>query len=352
MNNIRVVTYNLLSSELSTATRYKYPFRRKDINPRYRMEKLQNEITQFVIGRYWDGNTHQFNSLLKNPIFCFQEVSTEWHSELKIFFHKLKYEFECTNYGNYHNGDMGVAIAYPKCYELLDYRIGRVTKNCKWKCNDESGKSSSSSDDEIEGSPNSSYLKCIASEQERHRRIWEVVKHCKNRYITLKLRIYNQSVWISTFHMPCAWDCTPMMMATLMLLLKELNYIVKDERHILGGDFNFMPDSAMFKYMLTGNTEVGDLPFSFGRPYNWKFFSSPMNVVDPLPYTTKTFGCIEGKEFCGSIDHIFYSGSGLQYIRTEKSEPPLDKIYMPNGKHPSDHLPVIAQFSLYDGERE
>lgn len=343
MHSVRVVTYNVLSSELSTVTRYKFPFRRKDINPKQRMERLQNEFTQLIIGRYWDGRTYQYNPCLKNPIFCLQEVSTDWHSELKIFFRKFKYEFECTNYGNHHNGDMGVAIAYPKGYELLDYKIGRVTKNCKWKVE---SKSSGSSEEETESSPSFNYMKYMSNEQDKCRRIWEEVKHCKNRFIALKLRVGEESFWVSTFHMPCAWDSTPVMMATLMLLLRELNYIVGEERLILGGDFNFMPDSPMYNYILTGRTEVGDLPLSFGRPSNWKFFSQPMNVVEPLDYTTKTFGCVGKKEFCGAIDHIFYTGPGLDYVKTEMSEPPLENIYMPNGKHPSDHLPVIAQFRL------
>lgn len=359
MNNIRVITYNVLSSQLSTVNRYKFPFRRKDINPKYRLEKIKKEITEFVFGRYWDGDSYQYSVKLKNPIFCLQEISIEWYTELKPFFRKLEYDLECTNYGNYHNGDMGVAIAYPKCYEFLDIKIGRVTRSCKWSISPEGDVKEDVKEDSDDSPRNDATVvrndatqrndarkNQIINIREKYRLIWEEVKHCKNRYMAIKLKVQEQEFWVATFHMPCSWDCSHVMIAVLMLLLKELKYIVKEDRLILGGDFNFMPDSVTYRFIQTGQVECGDLPLAFGRPYNWKFCTFPLNATEPLPYTTKTISCSDEKEFCGAIDHIFYSKSGIKYIKTECTEFPLEDKFMPNGKHPSDHLPVVAQFQL------
>jgi len=107
----RFVSYNVLSSSLSTPTTF------PECDPDALLEenrlqkltiKLEREIT--------------FRSVV-----CLQEVSIKWSGALHTFFSKNGYHFVFSGYGNRFNGYMGVGIAVPvHDFDILDVDLTRL----------------------------------------------------------------------------------------------------------------------------------------------------------------------------------------------------------------------------------
>jgi mRNA deadenylase 3'-5' endonuclease subunit Ccr4 len=111
-NIIKIVSYNVLSSELSDPTYYTRT-NKIHLNQSNRFKKLITKI------KVWCEN---------ETIICFQEISRTWLDKLDIFFRKnTSYHLVSSSYGWIKNGYMGCLIAFPKKYNYLSRKVYRLS---------------------------------------------------------------------------------------------------------------------------------------------------------------------------------------------------------------------------------
>jgi len=100
---IRVVSYNILSNEL--VDEEDYPF----CDPKHLQEDYRKDLLQKLLQSEVDQKT----------IICLQEVSTDWAAWLLTWFDSRDYYFINTQWSGHHNGYMGTSIAFSKDKFLL-----------------------------------------------------------------------------------------------------------------------------------------------------------------------------------------------------------------------------------------
>ncbi|XP_055820832.1 carbon catabolite repressor protein 4 homolog 4 isoform X2 [Solanum dulcamara] len=112
---------------------------------------------------------------------------------------------------------------------------------------------------------------------------------------------------------------------------------------IVAGDFNSLPGDQVYQYLISGSSEVGTLP------------ESSDDVPIPLcsvyastrgePHFTN---CTPG--FTETLDYILFSPSGdikpVSYLELPEPEASDVQGGLPNYYHPSDHLPIGAEFEI------
>jgi hypothetical protein len=114
---ISVVTYNLLSPRLCDRKTFVrcHPHA---CDSKKRFKVIKDKLTSICSER---------------SILCLQELTRDWQAKLLPTFVELGYVLVCGHYGNFRNGYMGVAIAYPNdLYELKESKISRVFDTKFW----------------------------------------------------------------------------------------------------------------------------------------------------------------------------------------------------------------------------
>ena len=114
---------------------------------------------------------------------------------------------------------------------------------------------------------------------------------------------------------------------------------------ILGGDFNSMPDSAVYAHMTSTHEDGLPMLTSLFGTGLWKEGSDECSTnrtsspASEPPFTTVT------PDFTETIDYLF--GAGVTVSRLHPL-PERDSMGegLPMGPHPSDHLPLVADVSL------
>jgi len=134
--SIRVVSYNVLSSELARPSYYT-SYDPSHLDKHNRLSKVLKKLNDEIIHNNQSNNDTSQNQSSQNPkrqtIICLQEVSNEWAGHFHTFFANHRYHFVTGMYGTKFNGYMGVGIAYPIDHfetvqvdmcRLSDHRIG------------------------------------------------------------------------------------------------------------------------------------------------------------------------------------------------------------------------------------
>ena len=358
-NNIKVTTYNVLSSHLGGADYYT-TCKPEDLDPPTRLQRLKSKLDQEVAA---------------GAIICLQEVSTHWAGNLHAYFSSRGYCLVTGLYGNKFNGYMGVAIAAPlKDYDVLGVDISNVadTKRMARK-------------------PKPTLVqKLLAMLKEPLLQLLKAIGVWKPQADPWReaLRRYNQMVSVrlqpkaaggrpfvvGTYHMPCMFKLPSVMMIHCALSAQHIQRLAKrftdastspsssssssasqsasPDPYIYVGDFNIKPDSSMYRLLTQGSVEPAcpDLPPK--EPGDaWAPAVAPMgsayaaaNGQEP-PYTNwaKTK---DDPAFVGTLDYIFYSPGDwavtrVRDLRTEQLAGPF-----PIADEPSDHLLLSADLSL------
>ncbi|XP_047322243.1 carbon catabolite repressor protein 4 homolog 4 isoform X2 [Impatiens glandulifera] len=106
---------------------------------------------------------------------------------------------------------------------------------------------------------------------------------------------------------------------------------------IVAGDFNSTPGDKVYEFMTEGSLLFDDqstIPLS----------SAYAVTMGEPQFTNYTPG------FTGTLDYIFFSASAfirpIGYLQIPESESPDIEGGLPNYHHPSDHLPIGAEFEL------
>lgn len=313
MNNIRVVTYNLLSSHLSSPS----TFPRNDpqfLDSGYRFKIIKDTLYQLISGySYVEGELVFTNS--PPPIFLLQEVSLMWTQKLYPFFARNKYLYIPSNYGNYNNGFMGVGIAFPLSMTFSDVVISPLSK--------------------VAWPP-------IKAEED-----WSAVKYNNRRWIGVRFDNNSQPFWAITCHLPCVYHRPELANTYAMLFLDSVNKTVGGDHVIVGGDFNFVTTSSAHKILTTGEAFGPLLLREDYGPMKWPLPSLiPLNHLSFNGFTCHSLAVLpfdqDDKEpFRGAIDHFYHRWSG----KVSLEEIPQPSGLLPNMVNPSDHIPLIANFS-------
>ena len=145
-----------------------------------------------------------------------------------------------------------------------------------------------------------------------------------NRAIILILNNNNEKFGIITYHMPCEPNFPIIALLHFKALYKKIKKMMNNIPWFLAGDFNSLPESIGYKYISKITKCI------------WK--------DNLLSYPITNHSYILNKNFNGCLDYIFYSKKGYNCdnININKHQ---DQI-MPTKIEPSDHYPVIANFSI------
>ncbi|KAL2544426.1 Carbon catabolite repressor protein 4-like protein 4 [Forsythia ovata] len=143
---------------------------------------------------------------------------------------------------------------------------------------------------------------------------WADVKLAQAKYLLSRLAEFKKLV-------ADKFDCTPSV--------------------LVAGDFNSVPGDQVYQYIVSGTTLVGaetaeDLPI-------------PLSSVYAFTRGEPRFtNCTPG--FTGTLDYILFSPSGdikpVSYLELPETESSDISGGLPNYYHPSDHLPVGAEFEV------
>lgn len=283
MNYISVLTYNILSSNLATLMTNE----RKNDNIVY-SEYIMNNTTRFEkISLFIKENI----IINKDLIICLQEVTEEWLILFAQLFSSLNYRYLNIQYGRIINGNMGVLIAYPNKFGILKSEFYHVGQHIKIK------------------DKNSSYASG---------------KTNIAIFLILEDKKINFKFGIATYHMPCEPTIQEIGLLHSKLLYKKIISFMKYIPWILTTDFNMIPNTLGYKYMI--KHDIGCI---------WK------DKLGYYPITNHSY--INNFEFSGCIDYIFYNKNNLECKKII-----IDKIdnIIPDEKQPSDHIPIIAIFNL------
>lgn len=318
---IKIITYNLLSSEFANSINYSFVDSNSLINNnRFKLvcDKLNKHINQ-------------------STIFCLQEISLEWVGKLSLFFNEKKFNFNYINYGKNYSGYMGIGIAVPNNIITKDIYIKRVMDLKYWPHH------SYSYYDYIKSwltfTPLDNYDSWVYSQ-------------FKNNYIMVyHIQIDKNDIVLANYHMPCAYNNHDIMIMHASLTLKYIDDIAKKigtPDIIYAGDFNAIIESECYKYLTTGeyDNKIFDRAFpncDKWRPDNKLFLSSSYKEIhnkEPL-YTNNTIS--NGVPFSGCLDYILFNKNGnfkaKQSNVEECGSPPF-----PSKKEPSDHLLLWTEF--------
>jgi 2',5'-phosphodiesterase len=349
--NVKIVTYNILSSELADPeffTKCKPEHLDKKNRLPKILEKLQKEI---------DGSDDE-----SPVVFCLQEVSQEWATGLHIFFAEKGYHLVTGLYGSKFNGYMGIATAYPtKHFETHKIDLVRLSDRRKggWPRKPrepEPGPLRKYVFDPIYNPMKAAYR--YYRPKKRDNDAWDYSKYRYNQFIAVKLQNRgegNQAFWVGNYHMPCAFRTPAVMNIHADLVGCRIQKLAgNDTPYILAGDFNILPESPHYSLLRTGTLSTDDETYpdeKFDTPWTPKLKgmrSAYVEVNGKEPeFTNNAFnGGMNEEAFIGTLDYIFLSDEWkvLDVKHTPKKDE-LEGVY-PDEEEPSDHVVIAASLKI------
>jgi CCR4-NOT transcription complex subunit 6 len=175
--------------------------------------------------------------------------------------------------------------------------------------------------------------------------------------LTLQELETNQDLVIANVHLAGSPSAYQERFNQVKSLLKHINKQSHDKlpeemRVIVCGDFNSDTESGIYRLFSTGKLESSFLNEYSQQPYTKTDYEHPFEFASAYASLHK------GKEPMftyhvkgmqpDTLDYIWFTSKTLQLISV--SEPLEDEnityTSLPNATHPSDHLPLTAQFAL------
>lgn len=299
---INVAQYNILSIEL--ASKYYYVnTNTKYLQPDFRWQLLKDKLLTKINNQY---------------IICLQEVCYHWLEKLIPFFNLHNYQYQYTQY-TCHQGYVGSLTAYPHHFQLEaikivnigDYIEKRVTKIV----------------DPID--KNDLWFKSIIK---------------KNMLLCLKLSDGHKSFCVINYHMPQSHQYQSVGLLHLISCIQIINKFANNTKYIFAGDFNFKPDSLLYKVITQGGSYknvVMKTTLYDTSQFNLKNATPLVDAYkNRLVYTNYVH--TDDDPWYGCIDYIFLSQGWIVNHRddivNDFSEGPFPDLY-----EPSDHLMIGVQ---------
>lgn len=329
-SGIRVTSYNVLSSHLASPSHFSY-CKPEILDSNYRFQLLCQKLDK---------------EIEKKSIICLQEVSTDWAGKLYVYFLSKKYYFIPILYGNKFGGYMGVATAFP----IDEYHLEKV---------------------ELPRIADTKYIPQTSNSQTFFEKIltffknlfgftketeWDKSMSRNNKMVLVQLKERNNdgnSFVIGNYHMPCEFKLPKVMVIHSSLAAQYVQSFSKGLPHILTGDFNFKPDSTMYRILTEGKVEQdnSELPTQLIGD-DWKpTLDKPFRSAYKLKYNkepdfTNNARIKDSEPFIDTLDYIFLSPEWLVEDVEELPSRDIIKGPFPNDIEPSDHILISANLSI------
>eukprot|EP00339_Tiarina_fusa_P026994 CAMPEP_0117001610 /NCGR_PEP_ID=MMETSP0472-20121206/3554_1 /TAXON_ID=693140 ORGANISM="Tiarina fusus, Strain LIS" /NCGR_SAMPLE_ID=MMETSP0472 /ASSEMBLY_ACC=CAM_ASM_000603 /LENGTH=341 /DNA_ID=CAMNT_0004701679 /DNA_START=103 /DNA_END=1129 /DNA_ORIENTATION=+ len=336
--NIRVVSYNVLSSHLADPSHF------TTLNPEHLLaanrlpvvlEKLDEEIDKKICD-------------------ILQEVSNDWAGSLHTYFANRGYHLATGLYGNKFNGYMGVAIAWPVASNVDISRLSDKREG-GWPRGPKVGAVESF----VTGV--SSFVRTrleklglLSRPPVDH---WHMSQNRFNILLTVKLEEAQSGrpFCLGNYHMPCAFYAPMVMTIHSEMAAKHVQVLAGDDMpYILTGDFNLKPYGSSYQLLTTGKMDVGDPEWptpKFGMEWHptIKPLQSAYAVSDHgEPDFTNYAQTREDLPFIDTLDYIFCSDEWK--VVGVKELPHRDEAGGPfpnlDRNEPSDHVLIAADLRI------
>jgi len=345
----RFVTYNVLSSKLSSPSYYT----ENDPNaldPRKRLEKVIRKLEREVTFR---------------SIICLQEVSMHWCGPLHTFFARNGYHFIFSGYGGQHNGFMGVGIAVPlRDFEILDVDVQRLSDTKSWpraEAVEVTGMAKLWQDFTSSGigrALTGTQQKSGPPPEE------EAYSYARRRFNSLvfarlKAKSSGQVFCVANYHMPCAFFLPDVMTIHTALSVQHTCKLSNGDPLIFCGDFNITPGSSCYKLVTEGRLpEDGAADPKIPERDPWKpqiatnLNSAYRVFTGSEPDFTNFAKPKDRPVFVDTLDYIFIT-PGLEVVDVE-ALPARDDVAgpLPNEEEPSDHVLIAATIRMAEKEEQ
>jgi len=339
--NLRVVSYNVLSSHLAD------PWHFSTLNPDHLvaenrlpmvLDKLEEEIQ-------------------RNSLICLQEVSNDWAGALHTHFANRNYHLVTGLYGKRFNGYMGVAIAWPttlmKCVNVDVSRLSDKRPG-GWPRGPKPGFIQRVSNNIVSTVRPTLEKMGILSRPPIDP--WEMSENRFNILLTVTLeeKESGKTFTLGNYHMPCAFYAPKVMTIHCEMAAKHVQNLAMESPYILAGDWNIKPTSSSYRLLTTGLMDVGDPEYpepKYGM--EWKPTAKAMRSAYALseggePDFTNYARVKENEPFIDVLDYIFLSEqwkvTGVKALPHRSDAggpfPNLDR------KEPSDHILIAADLTL------
>ena len=397
MSTINIVTYNILSPELSEPETFPENTA-EEVDGKNRLPRIIQKLKK---------------QISNNAIISLQEVSITWLGRLHELFDLHNYHFTHTLYGGFYSGYMGVGLAFPRSlYSLETFEISRISDTKEWPrlttatATKKQSDVNATTDSVLARTWNYSagYIRNVfdplfvlgslafgsgaatatsttptkskkKSKQEDPPDVATFYQSKKrwNQAILLRLqrRSDNQSFCVTNYHNPCAIHLRPVITFHACMYVMKCQTFAKQDPLIICGDFNMTPDSGGYKLVTTGTLDVNHedahgnmdypkLPIDDPwKPNLYKMKSAYKEILGNEPKITNKAVRLIGNwgatpnAFEGCLDYIFYS-NGLEPVDTTPfpSAEELNAVSYPTSAIPSDHLLMGCSFNLKSKEEE
>jgi len=362
-DEVEVVTYNVLSSELSKDSYY-WHNSREDLDPPTRLKRVFKKLLPMM---------H------RNAIICLQECSMLWVGEFHSFFQQRGYHFVASTYGWHFNGSMGVGIAFPiRRYEAKNVSIQRVSAMTHGISRNHKTSGGSNGDRldallDLAGYFTSPFFRVDAGaasnegnedEEQPETDVWEYSRARQNTMVALKLeprQNVHRPFVVATYHMPCAYWSPQVMVIHTALAAQCAHKFANGHPLILAGDWNFKPGSAPYQLLTTARLPVTN-PAHPGHidGESWRIDSgleamksayAEKNSGGEPEFTNYAWVKDDTDPFIGTLDYIFVSQS-TEVVSIGKL-PALRSCRdpFPTSEEPSDHLMLSARLRPYGKQK-
>tara|TARA_A100001015_G_C15030782_1_gene733114 strand:+ start:457 stop:1347 length:891 start_codon:yes stop_codon:yes gene_type:complete len=290
------ITYNILNNHFDNEANFIISDENIGcLESNFRFDKIKEKLLPFI---------------KKKSVIALQEVSNLWGGKLFIWFQENSYMFKVYNYGNKWSDHMGIALAIPMEYKIIEFSQKVISENIN-----------------IKEAEESYFDKLWYSVREyfkyRDQRDLISIRNAKKRHnaiMAVKLLINDKEYWFSTYHFPCAFYDKLLMELHAKACIEWLNKL--DGLVIFGTDMNSLPKSSVYNLFKE----------SFKSVYYDYYNKEP---VSTNKINNKSFG-----KFSGTIDYIWISKQIK--IKSVKKIPNVIKE-MPNINEPSDHLSISCE---------
>lgn len=339
--NIRVVSYNVLSSHLADPSHF------STLKPEHLLaanrlpavlEKLDEEIS-------------------RNSLICLQEVSYDWAGSLHTHFANKGYHLVTGLYGKKFNGYMGVAVAWPTALmKVTDVDISRLSDKREggWPVAPKQGLLeglSSSMKDWIR--PKLEKLGILSRPPVEP---WSMSENRFNILLTIKLedKDSGRAFALANYHMPCAFYAPKVMTIHTEMAARHVQTLAGDLPHILAGDWNIKPYSTSYMLLTTGLIDRGDPEYPEAK---WGMEWKPTAKAMRSAYAESEYGepdftnfarIRENEPFVDTLDYIFLSDEWKvvdvkKLPNREESGGPFPNL---ERNEPSDHVLIAADLKI------
>ncbi|XP_037495533.1 carbon catabolite repressor protein 4 homolog 4 [Jatropha curcas] len=162
---------------------------------------------------------------------------------------------------------------------------------------------------------------------------------------------FNHTIIVANTHLYWDPEWTDVKLAQAKYLLSRISQfkaLVSDKFDctpsiVLAGDFNSTPGDKVYQYLVSGNSSITPLA----------------ECLDELPIPlSSVYGHLRGEppftnctpDFTNTLDYIFFSPDEkikpVSFLELPEPNSPDVLGGLPNYSHPSDHLPIGAEFEI------